>query len=338
MAPTARRALLACAAVLAAAVAAAGCGEADRAAPEVQPLPRGPVIPGVAVRADRLSDAGYAEAAGRLFRSVTPENEMKWVSTEPEPGQFSFEAGDAVVDFARERGMRVRGHALVWHLQLPPWVTGTREQLRRHIAGVVGSYRGRVAQWDVVNEALADEGGLRPTPFLQTIGEGYIAEAFLTARRADPQAALAYNDYGAESPDTPKGRSLYQLVRALTGQGVPIDVVGFQVHADLRPIPGFERQLRRVAALGVDIELTEVDVRLPEKVSSADLRSQAVAYRRIVRACRAVERCRGITFWGVDDGDSWIPEFFPGTGNALLLDAQLRPKPAYEAVRRALRG
>lgn len=314
----------------------AGCGEADRVAPAVEPLPRGPVIPGVALRADRLDDAGYAEAAGRLFASVTPENEMKWVSTEPEPGRFSFEAGDRIVAFARERGMRVRGHALVWHLQLPRWVTGTREELRRHVAGVAGHYRGRVAQWDVVNEALADEGGLRPTPFLQTMGEGYIAEAFLAARRADPEAELAYNDYGAESPDTPKGRSLYQLVRALKGQRVPIDVVGFQVHADLRRIPGFERQLRRVAALGVDVELTEVDVRLPAEASRADLRAQAAAYGRIVRACRAVARCRGITFWGLDDGDSWIPEFFPGTGNALLLDAQLRPKPAYGAVRRAL--
>jgi endo-1,4-beta-xylanase len=294
------------------------------------------VVPGVAVRADRLSDPGYAEAAGRLFASVTPENELKWLSTEPEPGAFSFVAGDRVVDFAREHGQRVRGHALVWHLQLPPWVTGTREELRRHIEGVAGHYRGRVAQWDVVNEALGDAGGLRDTPFLHTIGEGYIAQAFLIARRADPEARLAYNDYGAESPDTPKGRALHQLVRALVGQGVPIDVVGFQTHADLEPIPGFERQLRRIAALGVDVELTEVDVRLPADATAADLDAQAMAYRRIVAACRAVPRCRGITFWGLDDGDSWIPEFFPGTGHALLLDAALRPKPAYAAVREAL--
>jgi endo-1,4-beta-xylanase len=317
-----------CAAVL------AGCG--DRGAPEVPALPAGPVIPGVAVRADRLSDEGYAQAAGRLFASVTPENEMKWLSTEPEPGGFSFGDADEIVAFAREHHQRVRGHALVWHLQLPAWVTGSRTELRRHIEGVAGHLRGRVAQWDVVNEALADEGGLRDTPFLRAIGDGYIAQAFLIAHRVDPDARLAYNDYGAESPETPKGRALYQLVRALTGQGVPIDVVGFQTHADLRPIPGFERQLRRIAALGVDVELTEVDVRLPAGASRADLDAQAVAYRRIVSACRAVARCRAITFWGLDDADSWIPEFFPGTGNALLLDAALRPKPAYTAVREAL--
>lgn len=305
------------------------------------------MVAGVAVRADRLGDDDYA-AGVPLFRSVTPENEMKWLSTEPEPGRFAFNAADPIVAFAEEHGLRVRGHTLVWYQQLPPWVTGSGEELRRHIEGVMGHYRGRVAQWDVVNEALGDGGGLRDTPFLKTTGPGYIAQAFLIAHAADPDAQLAYNDYGAESPSTPKGRALFQLVRALVGQHVPIDVVGFQVHADLRPIPGFERQLRRIAALGVDVELTEVDVRLadppapagtqtePPEVPQAQLDAQAVAYRRITGACLAVERCRGITFWGLDDGDSWIPEFFPGTGHPLLLDEQLAPKPAYTAVRAAL--
>ncbi|MCW2992340.1 MAG: endo,4-beta-xylanase, partial [Solirubrobacterales bacterium] len=299
-------------------------------------LPRGPVVPGVAVRADRLGDAGYAAAAGRLFASVTPENEMKWQSTEPAPGQFSFAAGDRIVAFAREHDLRVRGHALVWHLQLPPWVTGTLTEMRRHIEGVVSHYRGKVADWDVVNEALGDAGGLRDTPFERTIGPGYIARAFVIAHAADPGARLAYNDYGAESPDSPKGRALYRLIQVLVAQRVPIDVVGFQTHADPQRIAGFARQLRRIAALGVDVELTEVDVKLRADATQADLDAQAVAYRRIVGACRAVPRCRGITFWGLDDGDSWIPEFFPGTGHALLLDDQLRPKPAYTAVRDAL--
>lgn len=293
------------------------------------------MVAGVAVRADRLGDAAYA-AGVRLFHSVTPENEMKWLPTEPEPGQFTFGDGDRVAGFAVSNGLRLRGHALVWHLQLPPWVTGTLEELRRHIVGVASHYRGRVAQWDVVNEALADQGGLRDTPFLRTIGPGYIARAFEIAHRADPDAELAYNDYGAESPDTPKGQSLFRLIQVLVKQKVPIDVVGFQVHVDPQRIPGFELQLRRIATLGVDVELTEVDVRLPADATQADLDAQAVAYRRIVRACVAVARCRGITFWGLDDADSWIPEFFPGTGNALLLDASLQPKPAYSAVREAL--
>jgi endo-1,4-beta-xylanase len=316
----------------------AGCGGgADRNAPRgVEPLPRSPVIAGIALRADRLDDAGYAAAAGRLFGSVTPENEMKWLSTEPEPGRFSFAAADRIVAFARAHDQRVRGHALIWYLQLPDWVRGTAAEMRRHIEGVMDHYRGRVAQWDVVNEALADDGRFRPTPWLRRLGPQYIVQAFRIARRADPDAALAYNDYGAESPDTPKGRALYRLVKGLEQLGAPIDVVGFQTHVDLRPIPGFERQLRRIAALGVDVEVTEADVKLPARATPADLRAQAAAYRRIVGACRAVARCTGITFWGLDDGDSWIPEFFPGHGNALLLDADLRPKPAYTAVREAL--
>lgn len=298
-------------------------------------LPAGRVVPGVAVRADRLDDAGYA-AAVRLWRSVTPENELKWLSTEPSPGRFAFSAGDTVVGFARSHGLRVRGHALVWHLQLPSWVDGSAATMRRHIEGVVRHYRGQVAQWDVVNEALSDEGGFRMTPFLKAQGPEYIARAFRIARAADPAARLAYNDYGAESPGTPKGKALYRLVAGLKKVGAPIDVVGFQTHVDPQEIPGFADQLRRVAALGVDVELTEVDVRLPASPSRADLDAQAVAYRRIVEACTSVPRCRGITFWGVDDADSWIPEFFPGTGSALLLDGDLKPKPAYAAVRRVL--
>ena len=242
------------------------------------------------------------------------------------------------MDFARAHDMRVRGHALLWHLQLPDWVDGSAEQVKRHIDGVVGHYRGKVAEWDVVNEALSDQGGLRQNLFLGAQGPDYIARAFADAHAADPDALLAYNDYGAESPDTPKGRALYKLVRGLKRVGAPIDVVGFQTHVDSRPIAGFERQLRRVAALGVDVELTEVDVRLPAKPTRADLDAQAIAYRRIVGACAAVARCRGITFWGLDDGDSWVPQFFPGTGSALLLDRHLQPKPAYRAVRDALRS
>lgn len=315
----------------------AGCGGGAKA-PHVAPLPRERVTPGVALRADRLGDSAYAETAARLFASVTPENEMKWLSTEPQPGQFSFAAGDRIADFAHAHRMRVHGHALIWHLQAPAWVDGSPEVMRRHIEGVVGHYRGRVAEWDVVNEALSDEGGFRPTPFLRAQGPEYIAAAFRIAHAADPGARLVYNDYGAESPDTPKGQALYRLVEGLRKLHVPIDAVGFQTHATPALIPGFVDQLRRIAALGVDVELTEVDVRLPAHPSRADLDAQAVAYRRIVDACVSVARCRAITFWGLDDGDSWIPEFYPGSGSALLLDDKLRPKPAYAAVAARMRG
>lgn len=298
----------------------------------------GDVVAGVAVRADRLDDSGYAELAGRLFGSVTPENELKWDAVEPEPGEFFFGAAEEVVEFAERNDQRVRGHALVWHSQLPSWVRGTEREMRRHIERVAGHFGDRINTWDVVNEALADDGGARETPFLREQGPDYVARAFEIAREAAPGARLAYNDYGAESPESAKGRSLFLLVRELKRADVPIDAVGFQTHVDPGRIRGFERQLRRVAALGVDVELTEVDVKLPAEATQADLDAQAVAYGRIVRACLAVKRCTSITFWGVSDADSWIPEFFPGFGNATLLDEELRPKPAYRAVREALAG
>jgi endo-1,4-beta-xylanase len=216
-------------------------------------------------------------------------------------------------------------------------VKGTEEEMARHIRGVMEHYRGRVAQWDVVNEALEEDGTPRQTPFLREQGPGYITRAFVLAREADPDARLAYNDYGTESPDSEKGKALYQLVRVLKGLRAPLDVVGFQTHVGVEPIPGFARQLRRVSDLGVDVELTEVDVRLPKDATEADLEAQARAYARIVRTCRSVPRCRGITVWGVSDADSWIPEFYPDFGHATLLDDDLRPKPAYRAFLAALR-
>ena len=146
-----------------------------------------------------------------------------------------------------------------------------------------------------------------------------------------------YNDYGAESPFTPKGQALYRLIAALVRRGVPIDAVGFQTHVALAPIPGFARQLARVAALGVDVELTEVDVRVPDGARPAVLNLQARAYRAIAEACLAVPRCRSITTWGGYDGDSVVPGEFPGFGRALLLDRELRPKAAYAALEALLR-
>jgi len=311
----------------------AGCGSA--APPDAPSLRGGAVTAGVAVQADRLDDAGYAGAV-RLFGSVTAENDLKWDATEPEPGRFTLEAGERIARFAQRNGLRLRGHALVWHAQLPAWVQGTEEEMVRHIEAVAGALRGQVDSWDVVNEALDEDGSFRPTPFLAQQGPSYLVTAFRAARRADPGARLVYNDYGAESPGTAKGRALPGFVRGLLDAGAPVDAIGFQTHAGLRPIPGFERQLRRIAALGVDVELTEVDVRVPDGAGPEVLAAQARAYRRIVRACLAVRRCRSITFWGVGDGVSWIPQFFPGFGRALLLDEDLQPKPAYTAVREEL--
>jgi endo-1,4-beta-xylanase len=320
----------------------AGCGRAQRAAPDVEPMRGGPLHVGVSVQAGLLDDHGYAEAVGRLFDTVTPENELKWDAVEPDRDHYSFSAADRIVGFAAAHGERVRGHTLVWHNQLPSWLGplgGHRVELERvlrdHIRTVVGRYRGRIAEWDVVNEAVSDSGGLRSDVWLDTLGPGYIALAFQAAHAADPGARLVYNDYGAEGRG-PKADAVYALVKGLKAEGVPIDAVGFQTHVTVAPIPGFVENLRRFAALGVKVELTEVDVRLPDRPRATALARQAEAYRRIVEACRAVSACDEIVLWGLDDADSWVPGAYPGFGDATLLDAKLRPKPAYAAVREAL--
>jgi len=263
---------------------------------------------------------------------VTPENELKWETVEPEHGQFDFSAGDRIVAWAAKHGLAVRGHTLVWHNQLPDGVKAS--DLREHITGEVEHYRGKIHEWDVVNEAMGDDGKLRPDLFLAGLGPAYIADAFRWAHAADPTAKLFYNDYGIEGLG-PKSDAVYAMVKALLARGVPIDGVGFQTHVDTSAIPDFAANLRRFAALGLDVELTETEVRLGNSQPDP-LHTQAVAYERIVAACRAVPRCTRITFWGLDDRDSFAPHAYPGFGRATLFDSSLKPKPAFFAVRRTL--
>jgi endo-1,4-beta-xylanase len=326
-----------------------------RQGPEAQPLPGGPlrtlasardIAIGTAVDATALRrEPGYrADLAGQ-FSSVTPENAMKWAALEPSRGKYDWGDADRLVDFARGHDQQVRGHTLVWWNQLPGWLTGAhlgardlRQALREHIRTVMGRYRGRVGTWDVVNEPLADDGSLRRSLWQRTLGDAWIADAFHTARTADPHAKLYLNEIGAEAVNA-KSDALYRLVRGLRARGVPVDGVGFQTHVNLQGVPRtFRENLRRFAALGVDVSITEADVALEEPAGEDALRAQARVYRGIVEDCLAVRACRSLTFWGFTDRHSWIPMASPGFGSATLLDRELRPKPAYRAVAEALRA
>jgi endo-1,4-beta-xylanase len=298
---------------------------------------------GTAVRSDELKrNRAYRQVVAAQFSSVTPENEMKWAVIEPSRGDFQFGAADEIVDQARGAGQKVRGHTLVWYFQLPDWVkqlgaAELRAATREHIRRVMGHYAGDVGVWDVVNEPITDRGGLRQSVFERRLGPDYIADAFRTARAADADAKLYLNEIGAEGIN-PKSNRLYELVRDLKAQGVPIDGVGFQTHANLAGLPSsFVDNMRRFRALGLDVAITEADVALRLPPSAADLRKQAEIYAQIVRDCLAAE-CRSLTFWGFTDGRSWISETQAGMGAATLLDDQLRPKPAFFAVQQALGG
>jgi endo-1,4-beta-xylanase len=206
---------------------------------------RGKLV-GTAVQAGFLSDPQYNAVAGREFNYLTAEYQMKWNVIEPSRGVRVFGPGDAIAGFAASQGMRVKGHTFLWHGATPSWVNALpadelRAAVEQHIRAVSDHYRGRIHAWDVVNEAIADGGGsaLRDTVFRQKLGDRYIADAFRTARAADPSALLFYNDYGGEGSGV-KADRIYALLQDLLANGVPIDGVGLQMHiaAGSRPSDG----------------------------------------------------------------------------------------------------
>ncbi|WP_406480458.1 non-reducing end alpha-L-arabinofuranosidase family hydrolase [Streptomyces sp. NBC_01615] len=287
---------------------------------------------GTAVAAGRLGDGTYTGILDREFNSVTPENEMKWDTTEPSRGNFNFGPADQIVNRAIAHGQRMRGHTLVWHSQLPSWVSSIRDAntlrsvMDNHITAEMNHFKGKIYAWDVVNEAFADGGSgqLRSSVFRDVLGNGFLEQAFRTARSADPAAKLCYNDYSIEDWNAAKTQGVYRMVRDFKSRGVPIDCVGFQSHFGTGgPPAGFQTTLSNFAALGVDVQITELDI----------AQAPPTAYANTVRACMNVPRCTGITAWGIRDSDSWR-----SGENPLLFDRNGNKKPAYNAALTALGG
>jgi len=287
---------------------------------------------GTAVAAGRLGDGTYTGILDREFNMVTPENEMKWDTTEPSRGSFNFGPGDQIVNRATSRGQRMRGHTLVWHSQLPGWVSSIRDAntlrsvMNNHITSVANHYKGKIYAWDVVNEAFADGGSgqHRSSVFQNLLGDGFIEQAFRTARTADPAAKLCYNDYSIDDWNAAKTQGVYRMVRDFKARGVPIDCVGLQAHFGAGgPPASFQTTLSSFAALGVDVQITELDI----------AQASPTAYANTVKACMNVSRCTGITVWGIRDIDSWR-----SSENPLLFDRNGNKKPAYNAALTALGG
>ncbi|ONI84864.1 1,4-beta-xylanase [Saccharothrix sp. ALI-22-I] len=287
---------------------------------------------GTAVAAGRLGDSTYAGLLQREFNMVTAENEMKIDATEPNQNQFTFGNADRIVNLARSQGKRVRGHTLAWHSQQPGWMqnmsgSALRSAMLNHVTRVAGYYAGKIYAWDVVNEAFQDgSSGARRDSNLQRTGNDWIEAAFRAARAADPNAKLCYNDYNTDDWTHAKTQAVYRLVQDFKQRGVPIDCVGLQSHFNPQsPVPGnYQTTLQNFANLGVDVQITELDI---EGSGSA----QAANYERVVKACLAVARCTGITVWGIRDTDSWR-----ASGTPLLFDGSGNKKPAYTSTLNAL--
>ncbi|WP_229705776.1 endo-1,4-beta-xylanase, partial [Micromonospora sonchi] len=287
---------------------------------------------GAAVAANKLSDNAYTTILNREFNSVTPENEMKIDATEPQQNNFTFTNADRIVNHALNRGWKVRGHTLAWHSQQPGWMqnmsgTTLRNAMLNHVTRVATYYRGKIHSWDVVNEAFADgnSGGRRDSN-LQRTGNDWIEAAFRAARTADPGAKLCYNDYNTDNWTWAKTQGVYNMVRDFKQRGVPIDCVGFQSHfnANSPYNSNYRTTLSSFAALGVDVQITELDI-------EGSGTTQANTYRNVVNDCLAVPRCNGITVWGIRDSDSWR-----SSGTPLLFDNGGNKKQAYNATLDAL--
>jgi endo-1,4-beta-xylanase len=304
---------------------------------------RGKII-GNAVDTNEITDAQYRPIIASEFNQLTPGNAMKWDATEPARGQFNFTRADEIVALAQQNNQTVRGHTLVWHSQTPSWVqnlsaTEMRAAMQTHITTVVDRYEGDLYAWDVVNEPLNEDGTLRNSFWFQRLGESYIADAFRMARAADPTVKLYINDYNTDGLGA-KSDGMYRLVQSLLAQGVPIDGVGFQSHLAIQY--GFPNQmqqnLQRFADLGLDVAITELDVRMQLPSDATKLATQATYFRNVINACLPVVRCVSVTVWGYTDKYSWIPSTFPGEGAAHLADANFQQKPSYTAVHDALAG
>lgn len=305
------------------------------------------------------------------FNSISPENALKWANVHPEPGVYAFDIPDKYVAFGVKHHMFIVGHNLVWHNQVPAWVfrddrgnlvdrETLLKRLHDHIQTVVGRYKGRIQSWDVVNEALNEDGTLRQSLWLKIIGEDYIAKAFEYAHEADPQAQLTYNDYSLENEAKRKGA--LALIAKLKAQGIPVTSVGLQGHNSLTwpSIEDEDTTISAFAKLGVKVAISELDIDvlppatqqqtaeaslnirqdpklnpyvsgLPQSVEQELAKRYAALFGVYLKHRDVITR---VTFWGVTDGDSWRNDW-PVKGRTsypLLFDRNGQPKPAFEAV------
>jgi endo-1,4-beta-xylanase len=324
---------------------------------------------GMALSTTDITTPAYSALAAGQFSVETPENAMKWGVVEPTQGVFDWSGADAVVAFAQANHQLVRGHTLLWHNQLPTWLTdgvtaGTitnaqlKDLLRQHIMTEVGRYRGKIWQWDVANEFFANTfdqspplpNGMSSGDFwIQHLGPDIISDAFRWAHQADPHALLCYNDYNIAGEDgtNAKSNAVYAWLQQELAAGVPINCVGDQGHLDTQY--GFsgaamQADLARYASLGLKVAITEADVRTfvdgpTTQVPTSGLEqfAQPFEFGQMLKACLAVPQCISFTVWDLTDAVSWVQGFFPGEGYATLYDVNSNPKPAYFELQQDLR-
>lgn len=299
---------------------------------------------GAAIEPFYLEEEDYAMTLKKYFNVITPENRMKWGFIHPEQDVYAFEEADKIVDFAMENNMKVRGHALMWHIENPDWLLEgewTRDELiailEDHIKTVVGHYKGKVYAWDVVNEAI-DNNTYRETLWYKVIGPEYIEYALEFAHEADPDALLFLNDYMVEEENL-KSNFYYEMVTKLLDKGAPLDGVGFQFHIDMdTPFDNKSvySNIKRFQELGLVIDFTEIDVRMTGTPTDAKIRQQTAIFESLMDIAVSIDAIQSYTLWGFTDKYSWVPGFFTNQGYALIFDEEYNPKDSFYGLGRSL--
>lgn len=351
-------------------IACLGCVNlaAQQTIPSLKEVFKADFLIGAAVNTQQIEekDVTTDRLIKEQFNAVTPENIMKAEIIHPGWNTYNFDLADKLMAFAQKNNFKINAHNLIWHSQLPKFMRNikdadsVKQYFENHIATVAGRYNGKVYSWDVINEALNEDGSLRHSVFLDKLGEGYIVEAFRLAQKASPLSKLYYNDYNIEQPK--KRAGAIAIIKKIQAAGVRIDGVGIQGHWRSGHIPfeDIEESIQEFAALGIEVMFTELDLGvlknpwdnntaevsagskgdstmnpyvagLPDSVEEIQSKDYAKLFSLFLKYKKNISR---ITFWGVDDGQSWLNGWpIPGRTNyPLLFDRQLKPKPAFYQV------
>ncbi len=245
-----------------------------------------------------MSDAStFLATATPEFNLVTAENCMKWDALEPSQNQFNWSEADKLMNWAKTNNYKVHGHTFVWHSQAPGWIqnlsaSAMESAMNNHIDKVMGRYKGQIEVWDVANEVFEENGSYRNSFWYRTMGKSFIEKAFIRARAADPSAKLIYNDYNLEYTG-PKSNAAYEMLKDFKSRGIPVDGIGFQMHLDIQyaiDYNDFAKNMQRFADLGLEIYITEMDVRISSNASSSELQTQASYYKNIIEKCMAQQQ------------------------------------------------
>lgn len=296
---------------------------------------------GIAIQAGEFFDKNAAKIIKENSYIVVYENSMKWQNLRPNKTFWNWNDIDQLIKFAEENNMDVKWHTLFWHQQNSPFVSSswTREEalamMDEHITTIMTRYKGKISEYDVVNEMFEEDGSFRKNVWYNTIGPDYIEHALIKAHEIDPDTKLYLNEYSNEEYGHPKADAMYKLVKELKEKGVPLDGVGMQLHLDTS-YPYNENRIRanikRYEELGIEISFSEVDVRVPMDAAEAHEVVQEQIYRSLYKLASESPNVKSFIIWGWTDKHSWVPSTFPGKGNALVYDVNGKPKKVYKEV------